>query len=134
MSSTTFMTFFTIRDILKNVGSWCMLKKRKMLLHNLLYIPFSIKLLMCFHSRSLWLLFCMRSHVWDVLFSLKSSPCILDYMSFLAVSRWSGGCPITNRIMYANLFHSLSVFWAPHVYQAIVFPFLGNTKTRGNSD
>lgn len=71
----------------------------------------------------------VRSGAWDVLFSLRPSRCILDYMSFLLVSRWSGCCPITNRIMYAVFFFSLSVLWAPPVYRAIVFHLLRNTKT-----
>lgn len=58
----------------------------------------------------------VRSGAWDVLFSLRPSRCILDYMSFLLVSRWSGCCPITNRIMYAVFFFSQSVLWAPPVY------------------
>lgn len=56
------------------------------------------------HSSFAALLCRVQSGAWDVLFSLRPSRCILDYMSFLLVSRWSGCCPITNRIMYAVLF------------------------------
>ncbi|KAL1273317.1 hypothetical protein QQF64_029179 [Cirrhinus molitorella] len=80
------------------------------------------------------LLYRVRSGAWDVLFSLRPSRCILDYMSFLLVSRWSGCCPITNRIMYAVFFFSQSVLWAPPVYRAIVFHLLRNTKTPVRSE
>lgn len=94
---------------------------------------------MCFRSsiqgHSFAGLLChVRSGAWDVLFSLRPSHCILDYMSFLLVSRWSDCCPITNRIMYAVFFFSQSVLWAPPVYRAIVFHLLRNTKTSVRSE
>lgn len=72
----------------------------------------------------------VRSGVWDVLFSLRPSRCILDYMSFLLVSRWSGCCPITNRIMYAVFFFSQSVLWAPPVYRPLFFIFSETQRHR----
>ncbi len=60
-----------------------------------------------FHPRSQF-----RSSVvsgaWDVLFSLRPSRCILDYMSFLLVSRWSGVVPsLIVLCMQSFSFHSL---------------------------